>query len=332
MNKIIDLWRDKLNLPTMIILIGMVLGILHLFSYWLPITDNAFVVANNQAVAAEIPGHITQIYVKNGEHVSKGQPLFKVYDQPYLLSYQQAHANYEEAVARIAVLTSQSQKNRQILAAAKDQLAKVNYEYTIKSNPKLSHSVARLEVEQLKYQRQETKNQVAALSNQLTIDDKEILQQNKRVAALKAAMDNAKLTLDLTVVRASSSGVVDNLYLAVGMTIAAHQPLFSFVETENWYVQANFNETDLTNIRPGATAIVVLRMYNLRKIFHGVVVNSLWVTDRQLSSSKTQQQIVAPDNEWLRLPQRFPLQIKILDPDPRYPLNLVASAHVYLKA
>jgi hypothetical protein len=60
------------------------------------------------------------------------------------------------------------------------------------------------------------------------------------------------------------------------------------------------------------------------------VVNTLWAASRQVTSEKTQQQIISDDNQWLLLPQRFPLQIKILDPDPKYPLNPGATAYVYI--
>jgi hypothetical protein len=73
-------------------------------------------------------------------------------------------------------------------------------------------------------------------------------------------------------------------------------------------------------------------MYYFTKIFHGRVVNTIWATDRQNTIERTQQQKVANENEWLLIPQRLPLQIKILDPNPDFPLQPGASAYVYIKA
>ncbi|WP_232220561.1 biotin/lipoyl-binding protein [Legionella tunisiensis] len=50
---------------------ALLIGIFHLFSYLLPFTDNAFVVTNVTPVAADVSGFITEIYVKNGQHVKK---------------------------------------------------------------------------------------------------------------------------------------------------------------------------------------------------------------------------------------------------------------------
>jgi multidrug resistance efflux pump len=307
-----------------------VVGAVHFFSYLIPLTDDAFVVANSQPVAADVSGYITEIYIKNGQKVKKGEPLFKVFDTPYKLAYQKAQANYEEAVATIAVIRQQTSKNEATLSSMQQNLAKATYEYNLKKNPVVSKSVSTLEIQKLDYDVQSFKDQVKALQNQISIDDKQIIQQQKRVASLKAEMDNAAVNLELTTVRAGSNGVVDNMYLALGTPIVQHQPLFSFVDTDNWYVQANFNETDLRYARPGDKVTIILRMYYFDKIFHGVIVNNLWVADRQNVVAKTQQQQVKSENEWLNLPQRFPLQIKVTDPDPRYPLNPGSSAFVYI--
>jgi multidrug resistance efflux pump len=132
------------------------------------------------------------------------------------------------------------------------------------------------------------------------------------------------------VVRAPSNGVVDNMYISTNTPIKIHEPVFSFIDTTNYYIQANLNETDLRNVRVGDKVTIKLRMYYFDKIFHGVIVNTLWAADRQTTSAKTQLQKVQNENEWLLLPQRFPVQIKVLDVDPNYPLNPGASAYVYI--
>ena len=104
------------------------------------------------------------------------------------------------------------------------------------------------------------------------------------------------------------------------------------MDTTKWWIQANFDETDLRRIRPGDHAIVFLRMYYFHRIFHGKIVNNIWPANRQKTAFRSQQQIVQNDNEWLLLPQRLPLQIQILDPDPNFPFHPGASAYVYLKA
>ncbi|STX48340.1 hemolysin D [Legionella hackeliae] len=170
-----------------------------------------------------------------------------------------------------------------------------------------------------------------SLQKQIAVEDQQAIRQKKRIAALKAEMHNALVNLNLTVVRAPTDGVVDNMYISLGTPIKTHRPLFSFIDTSTWWVQANFYETDLRRVRPGDKVYIVLRMYYFNKIFHGVIVNSIWASDRQRTVTRTQQQEVSSSNQWLLEPQRFPVQIKILDPDPKFPLHPGASAYVYVK-
>ncbi len=331
MVKLYQFSKDKFNLPTMIIIVAMIIGFFHFFSYLFPFTDNAFVVANVQAVAADVSGYVTNIYVKNGEFVKKNTPLFQVFDTPYRLAYQKARASYEEAVAGIAVLEEEAKKDRSLIAALESKLGKLNYEYGLKKNNMVNRSVSRLEIKRLQYDVAQINHQTQAIRNELAMNGKQTLQLFKKIAALKAEKENAKINLSLTLVRAGSDGMVDNLYISSGHPVVKHKPLFSFINTDEWFIQANFNETDLRYVKPGNKVIIVLRMYYFRKIFHGIIVNNLWVANRQKTAQRNQQQIISNNNEWLNLPQRFPLQIKILDPDPSYPLNPGASAYVYIK-
>jgi membrane fusion protein, multidrug efflux system len=266
MLKLFKVSKNEINLPKVVVGVGILLILIHVFSYLVPFTNNAFVATNVVPIAADVSGYITQIYVKNGQAVKAGNPLFKVYQKPYKLAYEYAKANYEQAVQQNAIAV---QKN---------------------------------------------------------------LAKPKNVKALKAKMDAALINYKLTIVRAPSDGVVDNMYISKGTTIKKHVPIFSFIDTANWWVQANFNETDLRHIRPGDEVNIILRMYYFKKVFKGRIVNTIWAADRQHTVERTQLQKITNDNEWLLIPQRLPLQIKILNPDPNYPLQPGASAYVYIKA
>jgi multidrug resistance efflux pump len=187
-----------------------------------------------------------------------------------------------------------------------------------------------LEVKKLDYDVHTIRNKRNSLEQEVEVLQAQIEQQRHTIQSLKAKRDNAKINLDLTIVRAPSDGVIDNMYVSPNTPIKIHEPIFSFIDTANYYIQANFNETDLRNVRIGDKAFIILRMYYFDKVFHGVVVNSLWAAERQKTAPKSQIQLVRNENEWLLLPQRFPLQIKILDLDPQYPLNPGASAYVYI--
>lgn len=325
--------KNFTNFPILVFSVVIIVGIIYFFSFLFPFTNNAFVVANINPVAADVSGFITDIYVKNGQEVKKGTLLFKVYQEPYLLAYKQATANLQEAKVRVEALKKITAKNEDLLKAKQEEYGKVNYEYNLKSAQLVNKSVARLEVETLSYERKALENNVKALKNQLLVDDDEIKQQQHKVEALTAAMQNAKVNLDLTEVHAYADGVINNLYLSTGTPIIQHQPLFSFIDMSNLYIQANFNEIDLRDVRDGDKVIIIPRVFFGSKIYHGVVVGNSWAANRQITTAKNQIQTVTEnENNWVMLPQRLPVQIRITDYDNKnYPLSIGSSAYIYIQ-
>jgi multidrug resistance efflux pump len=306
---------------------------LYFFAFLFPFTNNAFVVADIMPVAADVSGFITDIYVKNGQEVKKGQPLFKVYQDPYIQMHNQSVANYEEAKANIEVIKQETKKNQALLEEAQQSYQRINYEYTLKINPRVNYAISKLDIEQLGYARGSLANKVKSLQAQLKVDDAQIIQQQKKVQALAAAMKNAKINLDLTIVNAYADGIVDNMYLSNGTPVIQHQPLFSFVNTDSMYIQANFNEIDLRNVHAGSEVLIFPRVYSFKKIYHGVVVGNTWAANRQITTAKSQiQTVTQSENNWIMLPQRLPVQIKITDYDYKnFPLSVGSSAYVYIK-
>lgn len=321
----------KLDLPKLVIILGLSIITFHIFSYYLPFTSNAFVVANKVPIAADVSGYITEIYVKNGQKVKKGAVLFKVFQKPYQLAFNQAKARFEEGQAYIKTIEKEIIKTKDILEEVDIEYQKANLEYLLKSDSDVEKAIAKLEVALLDFDKQYYIQKKETLKKQIAVDMARITQQKKAVTALKAKMDNAKVNLDLTLVRAPMDGVVDNMYIAKGTPVKIHQPLFSFIDTSTWWVQANFNETDLRYVRPGDKAYILLRLYYFNKLFKGKVVNQVWASDRQTTIANSQQQKVANENEWLLVPQRLPLQIKIENVDKKFPLHVGLSAYVYIK-
>ena len=64
--QVLKVLKNEINLPIIVIIIGILIGTYHIFSYMIPFTDNAFVVTNVSPVAADVSGYITEIYVRGG--------------------------------------------------------------------------------------------------------------------------------------------------------------------------------------------------------------------------------------------------------------------------
>ncbi len=324
--------RMKGKIPVVLSVCLLILLFIYHFSYYFPFTNNAFVVSNVRPVAANVNGYITHLNVKNGEYVKSGQPLFTVFQKPYLYAYQKAKSDVKMAQAKLAVLKIQVDKTSHLVKSKQDQYEKLNYDYIHYKGALTDHAVSEIKVNTLLKERNATQNELLAIKKELELTQHQLVVQNRKIEALTAVMQNAKVDLDETIVYAKNNGIVQNLFASLGTPIKIREPIFSFIDTDHLFIQANFSEIDLRFVRPGNRVSIYPRIYMGAKKYEGVVVSKNWASSRQITDPRSQQQIVTNnENNWLLLPQRFPVQIQILNYDPiHYPLSVGASAYVYI--
>lgn len=324
--------KNNLNFANVVIFIGATTVIVYMFSYLFPITDNAFVVNNVRPVAAQVRGYITELHVKNGQSVKKGEKLFTVFDKPYVYAVEQLTADLNMANAKLNAMQKTLEKDKNVLSNHKEIYTKLSQD---DEKYQQAYKINAVSLMTLQNSQQETKAAAAtvqASQKQVEIDEHDIKAQEQQIISVQAKLNNAKVDLDETVVYAANDGIIQNMFVSLGTPVNINQPLFSFVDTDDIYFQANFNETDLADVHDGSKVLIFPRTYLGRKMFHGVVVSEYWGANRQITDGKSQMQNVTNENEWILLPQRLPVQIKVLDPDPKYPLRAGSSAYIYIKA
>ncbi len=138
-----------------------------------------------------------------------------------------------------------------------------------------------------------------------------------------AKLDIAKLNLEYTHVKAPTSGRINNLSLRPGANVSAQMPLFVLISDQEYWVDANFKETELTRIRANQAAEIVVDMYPDHP-FQGFV-------ESISGSSGAAFSLLPPQNatgNWVKVTQRIPVKVIIENPDPKYPLKVGATATV----
>jgi len=165
----------------------------------------------------------------------------------------------------------------------------------------------------LKFAAKQTKDDVLAKLQSATAS----------VALAKAALAQAELDLSYTKVYAATTGLVANMTLRDGNVVTINQPLFALISVDQYWVDANFKETELKNIKLKLATDVEVDMYPNHH-FHGVV-------ESISGGSGTAFSLLPPQNaagNWVKVTQRVPVKIRILNPDPRYPLRIGTTATV----
>src|SRR5215475_4649676 len=151
---------------------------------------------------------------------------------------------------------------------------------------------------------------------------------NARVRSAEVAVEKAALDLSYCRVYAPFSGHVVNLNISKGAFARAGADVFTLVDTATWYVVANFRETHLRHIRQGATADIYLQSQP-NQHFHGTVVGLGWAVVPDSGTSAMGLPKIERQLDWVRLAQRFPVRIRLDNPDDAFRIG--ASAVVTIR-
>ena len=144
-----------------------------------------------------------------------------------------------------------------------------------------------------------------------------------KVENAKANLAQAKLYLAYTRTIAPARGWLANVSLRTGDIVLANQPLFALISDNEYWVDANFKETELAKIKPGQVASITVDMYPDHP-FRGEV-------ESISGGAGTAFTLLPPQNatgNWVKVTQRVPVRIRFLNPDPKFPLRIGTTASV----
>jgi len=146
------------------------------------------------------------------------------------------------------------------------------------------------------------------------IDRIETLESERPAKA--ARVDSARLDLERTRVLAPFDAFVTTLNISVGAYAKPGTPLFTLIDTRAWYVIANYRESKLKAIPLGAHVDVYLLSHPNRR-FSGHVESvgfGVLPEDGQLANGLPN---IERTLNWVHLSARFPVRVRIEDPDPQ---------------
>ncbi|WP_025118934.1 MULTISPECIES: HlyD family secretion protein [unclassified Serratia (in: enterobacteria)] len=158
------------------------------------------------------------------------------------------------------------------------------------------------------------------------ISSEDLDESNLAAASMKASykaaqanQEQAKWNLSKTRIYAPTDGYITNLQARVGNYATAGTPLVALVDTHSFYVLGYFEETKLRHIKEGRKADIVLYNGNIR--LQGVVESiGRAIYDQSADSSSDLLMDVKPNVPWVRLAQRVPVRIRLVDVPADLPL------------
>jgi membrane fusion protein, multidrug efflux system len=319
------------------IVVTVVLGVLVLHRLDIrPRTNDAVVTANTIQIAPEVVGRIATLNVKDDAIVHQGDVLFTLESERYLLDLAQARAQQEALEAQIGLTNRRVSSEVTAVDVARAQAAA--------ARARLAEATQTLQrIEPLLPDRYVTPQQIdvartakATAESQLsgaistTRERRQFVGDTNALLAqlegARALVGQAERDLRNTVVRAPFDGRIVGVTTSVGQIVGPARALFTLIDTSQWFVIADFRETELERIRPGGT--VTAYVMTAPKVHLRGSVESVGSAVAQLENlSVAGVPPVARDLNWVRIAQRFPVRIALEHP-PEELMRIGASAVV----
>jgi len=294
-------------------------------------TDDAYVGGNLVQVTPQVAGTVLAIHADDTEYVSTGQTLVELDKADSRVALDQAEAQLAKTVRSVRNLLatdSQLQANVELrraeLARAREDLARRS-----RLEADVPGAVA---AEELQHARDAVASASAALdaaSRQLaaqrTLTDHTTIDTHPDVREAAAKVREAYLGYARTAIPAPVSGFVARRAVQVGQRVGPGAPLMTVVPLDQVWVDANFKEGQLPNLRAGQPVRLVADAYGGAVEYHGKVVGFGAGTGSAFALLPAQN----ATGNWIKVVQRVPVRIALDAAELRqHPLQIGLSMEV----
>ena len=290
-------------------------------------TDNAYVQGNVVQITPQVGGTVTAIYADDTDFVKAGQPLVQLDPADARVALEQAQASLAQAVrqvrslyannhsldAQVAVRETDVERARTDLARAEEDVRRRQavIDSGAVSQEELGHAQSQLSA--ARNALATVQANVAAARDQLnsnqTLTDGTQLENHPNVLAAAARVREAYLALHRSTLPAPVDGYVAKRTVQLGQRINAGAPLMSLIALGQVWVDANFKEVQLRNIRIGQPVLLTADVYGKRTEYHGTIAGLGAGTGAAFALLPAQN----ATGNWIKVVQRVPVRVS-LDP------------------
>ncbi|HSU04339.1 MAG TPA: HlyD family secretion protein [Acetobacteraceae bacterium] len=328
--------RPRLRLRFLLIGLGVIVLIVGALWYWLSggryvQTSDAYVQADVLDVSTDVSGIVSAIPVHEGQHVTANQVLFRLDPSKFQIAVDNARANLAQIGLNLNSLkadyiAAQRQVAAQAAAVQADQATYDRYAILVKQN-----AIPQQQYDNAKYKLAGDQAALGAASAQMNaalakLGGNADMPVSEMPAYKQAAaqLAEAQREADHAVVRAPFNGLVTQVSkLQLGQFLQAGTAAFGLVSSDDMWIEAQPKETNLTHARAGDPATVTIDAYPGHS-WKGIVQSIAPATDQEFSVLPAQNS----SGNWVKVVQRLPVRVKIVQQPDDPPLSAGMSAEV----
>ncbi|AXH62450.1 MULTISPECIES: multidrug efflux MFS transporter periplasmic adaptor subunit EmrA [Providencia] len=274
-------------------------------------TDNAYVAGNQVQIQSQVSGSVMTVNVDNTDFVTSGTVLVELDPRDAELTLDKAKTELANSVRQTRQHMVNSRQLQANIQVKRSELNRLQNDLKRREVLGSSHVIGK---EELQHAREAVVSAKAALdvaieqynANQAIVLNTSI---EKQPAVEQAATQvrNAWLTLQRTKIVSPVDGYVSRRSVQVGSQITPSTPLMAIVPSEGMWIDANFKETQLADMRIGQPAKVTTDFYGKDIVFSGTVVGLDMGTGSAFSLLPAQN----ASGNWIKVVQRLPVRISL---------------------
>ena len=280
-------------------------------------TDNAYVQADQVNIASQVPGRVVEVLVHENQAVKKGDVLFKIDAQPLEIAVARDEAQLDSVHSLLDAARAGFHSAQATVKSADEALRVNEAQYKRMKELRARGLVAEKDVDDAANNyadaRGKRDSDVASVAKAEGFLGGLPTTPDEKLAAYKLAqvqLAQAKLDLEHATVRAPMDGTIGKQNLQPGDFLAVGQAAMPLIATQSMWVNANFKETELTNVVFDQPATVEVDTYPGKKWKAHVASIS--------PASGAEFSILPPQNatgNWVKIVQRIPVRLAIDDQD-----------------
>jgi multidrug resistance efflux pump len=268
-------------------------------------------------VVPMVSGYLIETHVKLHSVVKTGDLLFRIDTTQYALAVRKAQANLEKVMQDLGAQGADIEAAVSSVGVAKAQLdrAQRNYNRAQRVAKKNPGALSQADIDRVETSLNQAQEKLASANANLEKAKKRmgiIGDENPQLRLAINDLHNAQLQLSWTNIYASGNGFIENYNMDVGYYCQAGKPIVTLLTKEDIWIQANFKENNLSNMKIGNRVDFILDIAP-GKIFSGHVRSISFGVKSDNNSKPGGLDDPSVSASWLKDSQRFPVIIDIDD-------------------
>lgn len=318
-------------LTTLFLIAGIAYALMYFLVFrWRETTDDAYVSGNQVNITSQVNGTVVAILADETQLVQAGQPVVKLDPTDADIALEQSRTALAQAVRQTREQFAQARLSTAQLDQRKLELDRARADYNRRLPLLAEHAIPAEEVAHAKDALATAEASMRAAEGQVAAAQAPIagveIEKNPSVLAARSRFREAFLAAQRNSIPTPVSGYVAKRNVQVGQRVSpGGSPLLAIVPMEQLWIDANFKEAELRNIRIGQPAEITTDIYGGSVEFHGRVVGLGAGTGAAFSLLPAQN----ASGNWIKVVQRVPVRIAIDKNDlAKYPLRIGLSTYV----